>query len=243
MNYLFDGSFDGLLTVAFDTYAQRFDLGDVRECPMQTDLLGDRYIATSPVKAQRVKAFLARQQGEDFCIRVKTAFLSCRAARFSAIVRTIHLLRQQGSEALHLVHEAVLEFLACEKEVSREQHRFLGLLRFQELADGTLYAAFEPKHHVLALVMPHFARRFPRERLLLVDEGRGLAGCCANGRVWLQPLGKDAPVFSAQECACQELWRTFFAALVIRERFNPRLQRQHMPKYTWKNLPEMQPRM
>ena len=38
----------------------------------------------------------------------------------------------------------------------------------------------------------------------------------------------------------RDLWKTYFEHLTIKERFNPKLQRQHMPFRYWKYLTEMQ---
>lgn len=38
----------------------------------------------------------------------------------------------------------------------------------------------------------------------------------------------------------QDLWKNYFGALTIRERINPKLQRQHMPRRFWKFLTEKQ---
>ncbi|MDR2407664.1 MAG: DUF4130 domain-containing protein, partial [Bacteroidales bacterium] len=44
--------------------------------------------------------------------------------------------------------------------------------------------------------------------------------------------------YAAQESRYQELWKTFWRAVAIQERKNPKLQRQFMPKRYWKYLIE-----
>jgi len=45
-------------------------------------------------------------------------------------------------------------------------------------------------------------------------------------------------LLDADELAFQRLWKSYFDALAIPERFNPRLQRRQMPARFWKYLIE-----
>ena len=51
----------------------------------------------------------------------------------------------------------------------------------------------------------------------------------------------DPDLLAADEQRFQDLWRTYFRSLTIRERLNPRKQRQDMPVRFWPHLTEMQP--
>ncbi|MHC1787576.1 MAG: TIGR03915 family putative DNA repair protein [Christensenellales bacterium] len=240
MHGVFDGSFDGLLSLTFDTWRLREALEEVSVYTGADSLLPTRYFPLDLEKARRIRAFLDRQ-GQDFALMARAAFLSSRECRFRAIVRTIHLACLHGPRALDLLDDEVLSFLACQKEVRREAHRFQGLLRLRQMHDGSLLGVFAPKHDVLTLVLPHFADRFPSERLMILDETRHLAGLSAEGRVSFTHVEEFQVRTSQQEAAMQALWQVFFHHLAILERSNARLQQQHLPRYTWKNLPEMQP--
>ena len=47
----------------------------------------------------------------------------------------------------------------------------------------------------------------------------------------LVPMDKDERLF-------QEMWRTYFHSIAIKERLNPRLHRQNMPARFWPYMPE-----
>ena len=66
MHCSFDGSYDGLLTVAFDTYRERAALIAVSQADGQEDFLSDRRIRTDPAKAERIRAYLRKNLGQDF---------------------------------------------------------------------------------------------------------------------------------------------------------------------------------
>lgn len=240
MHCVFDGSFDGLMTLVFDTYICRDDIDAVSEFSGVDSLLPTRYFPANQDKARRIKAYISKRLGEDFAFMVRAAYLSSRETRFRAIVKTIHLSCSMGKAVLDLLDDEVLNFITCQREVNWEAHRFMGILRFKQMSDGSMLAVFSPKHNVMTLVLPHFADRFPEEYLLLYDEERHLAGLSGQGKLRFVEVESIAPQESMQEAELQNLWRVFFDHLAIRERFNPRLQQQHLPKYTWKNLTEMQ---
>jgi len=51
----------------------------------------------------------------------------------------------------------------------------------------------------------------------------------------------DELLLATDEQRFQALWRAYFRSLTIRERLNPRKQRQDMPVRFWPHLTEMQP--
>lgn len=240
MHCSFDGSFDGLLTVAFDTYRERAALLAVTQANGQEDFLSDRRILTDLAKAERIRAYLLKNLGQDFLHMTRMAFLSRRDDRHTAIVKTIHLVCVRGRAALDSLDENVLAFLACQHEVGMESHRFMGLLRFRQMTDGSMLATFRPRNNVLGLLMPHFSARFPKARLIIYDEERHLAGLAQRGHIEIRRVEAVLPQDAPEEMLTQELWRLFFDTLAIQARKNPKLQRQHMPKYTWQNLTELQ---
>ena len=42
----------------------------------------------------------------------------------------------------------------------------------------------------------------------------------------------------ADEKLFQQMWKTYFKSIAIKERLNPKLHRQHMPARFWKYMPE-----
>lgn len=89
--------------------------------------------------------------------------------------------------------------------MGREIHRLKGLLRFRELADGTLWAPVEPDHQVLLPLAQHFRRRLPAERGIIHDLRRGIAiGWDAAAVDYIAP--PQSFQTSENEEAVQKLW-------------------------------------
>ena len=240
MHCVFDGSFDGLMSLVLDTWRVRSEVEAVSEFTGADSLLPTRYFPTDMAKAKRIRDYIQNKLGEEFAWWTQAAFLSRRDDRFRAIVKTLHLSIDYGKKVTGLLDDEVLAFLACHKEVLTESHRFQGLLRFRQMHDRVMLARFAPRNNILSLVLPHFMNRFPEEKLIIYDESRHLAGLAAMGKVRFEEVVHIDPQDTLKESEIQDLWRVFFNHLAIKERTNPRLQIQKMPKYTWKNLTEMQ---
>lgn len=181
--------------------------------------------------------------------KLRAAFASDLAGREGAMARLVAQARREGVGAFDSFGDP--DALLVEKAATRacrEAHRLLGLLRFRELADGSLYASLDPDCAVLPLIADHFSARFPAFRWAIRDERRDEALVHEPGRGW--SLGRGLRLgeeeggsagelpLSARELEIQAFWKRYFETIAIEERANPGLQASFMPKKYWKNLPE-----
>lgn len=125
------------------------------------------------------------------------------------------------------------------KRVSRERHKYLGLLRFRELKGGILYAPFEPEYNVLPIMSSHFASRMKNKRWVIHDKKRGLAVIYKDNE-WMVIDGDELPEvkYGEDEKYYQSLWQKFFENITIENRKNEKLQKNFMPKKYRKYLIE-----
>ena len=240
----YDGSFAGLLCVLSRLFAvgeipAEILSGDHREPTLFQDEIE---IATEDDLARRFLAAVQQRTSPESARNL--LYLHASEAPQSALCayRYLALGRRLGPRLdAHLTHPDVLPVHRLVGRVRREVHRFKGLVRFRELADGLLYAPVEPEHAILPFLAPHFARRMPKEEWLIHDLRRG-SGILGRGRSWcLGAVGtEEAPILSETEPLFQDLWKRFFAAVAIPERVNPKLQQQFMPRRYWAHLVEME---
>ncbi|MGE0017514.1 MAG: TIGR03915 family putative DNA repair protein, partial [Bacteroides sp.] len=123
-------------------------------------------------------------------------------------------------------------------------------VRFQKAADGTFFAAFEPMYNVLALAIPHFKDQFSDQKWIIYDLKRSYgyyydlntveeitleteATHLVSGMLDETQMAEDEKLF-------QEMWKTYFKSIAIKERINPKLHKQNMPVRYWKHLTEKQ---
>ena len=137
-----------------------------------------------------------------------------------------------------------------DKKVTREAQRVLMFVRFQKTADEIYYASFDPKYNVLPLVIKHFENRFADQKWIIYDTRRnyGFYYDLTNTSEFrftenmVNPsTGQiDKRMMAGDEQLFQELWRSYFKSLCIKERINPKLHMQLLPKRFWKYLTEKQ---
>jgi probable DNA metabolism protein len=147
----------------------------------------------------------------------------------------------------------VLRLAQIWKKVDWERTRLMQFARFQKAADGTFFAPFEPQYNALPLTIHHFRDRFADQPWLICDLKRRYGfyydlhevttvyfddeesrpAHLINGMI-------DESLMDADEKLFQQLWKTYFKAICIKERLNPRKHRQDMPVRYWKYLTEKQ---
>jgi probable DNA metabolism protein len=248
--FLFDGSFEGLLTALAAALAQgaesaRFrggggaGQGGLWEVPVRVN--------PDPERAAAFLGDVRRRLGEAVAGRVIHLWWAEREELFPPLYDYLRLGFGHGMAVDgYQTHPAVRAVLAADRRVVLEINRLSGLLRFRELADGSLYAPVAPDANVSLALARHFRGRLHGERWLIHDTRRGVGVSwdghkLALGQVAAAPPGEVAEgggVYHAQEGRIQELWRGFFAAVAIPERVNPELQRRCMPRRYWEYLVE-----
>jgi probable DNA metabolism protein len=167
------------------------------------------------------------------------------AQRSTFTVQRLPSLEQNASDP------DVLEVRNTCRRVLHEQLRMKQFIRFQKAKDGTYLAVVSPDHNVLPLIMSHFQDRFNDQPWLIYDAKRHY-GYYYDGKTVIHVTfedeasvpfnlsnGKmDADMLSDNDQLFQDLWRTYFKAICIKERMNPKKQLSDMPRRYWKYMTE-----
>ena len=239
-NYYYDGSFDGLLTVIYVAYNDR-ESNTLRVSAKTGQLilaLDDIHVITDFSKARRVEKSICEKLSYNFFNSIRTCFLSNDKNKDTIIIHTVYKALKQGEEILNSLDEHAFYRNKLVKQVLNERHRYLGLLRFKEMKDGTMFSTIEPKNNVLPILISHFKNRMKKEKFAIFDKGRKMV-------VYYD--GKKAEIFfvesleiewSDEEIEYSKLWKTFHKSISIKERENKKLQQSNIPKYYWKYLIE-----
>jgi probable DNA metabolism protein len=200
-----------------------------------------RYIDTDSEFARRVSAALKKLSAELLRF-VQEAFLTCLADKELRILEFVMLAFQPsvGAKAMSMLADdrvAVLQ-KAVLHLVLENQH-LQGFLRFAE-RNRVLTSVIEPKNYVLPLLAPHFADRFPEEDFVIFDKAHGMAAFSEHGRVkYAYADSIEFAEITESEEAFQSMWKKFYKAIAIPERFNPRCRMSMMPKRFWGNMLEV----
>ncbi|HOD39310.1 MAG TPA: TIGR03915 family putative DNA repair protein [Candidatus Wallbacteria bacterium] len=255
--YIYDDSFDGLLTALFTAYcaAQKPD-AIAAESEFEDGLFVEKVpLKTDPRKAAKAVNIISNFISLDAMHNIFYAFLAESENHGGVIYDYFKFGIEKGRKADKFLHDPrVIGVHKLRDKLHCEKHRLLGLIRFKKVETGAAgeinsrrhiyYAEIEPDNNVVGLVAPHFAHRLPGEPWMIHDLKRGIAalndgqGGGANWSVVDISLN-GAPQSAENEDIYQDLWRAFLKSLVIETRINPKLQKRCMPVRYWKHLVEM----
>ena len=260
MVYSFDGTIDGLLTAVFEAFSLHEQpealLSEGDPMPLFCDRLYQ--VPTDEEKARRVWKGLEKRLSKEAIRMLYVSWLSELPELHTPLFRYIcKVFRQpEGAPGIecNFADPDVLSVTNIARKVLHEGQRMKQFIRFQKAKDGTYLAVISPDHNVLPLITDHFADRFNDQPWLIYDAKRHYGfqydGASAPVRITFADESSvtfnlangrlDAAVLSDDDTLMQDLWRTYFKAICIRERINPRKQLQDMPRRHWKYLTEKQ---
>lgn len=132
IDYIYDGTFDGLLTVIWHHYytapAARISTGD---CYQPGFLYESREVVTDTAKADKVYQAIRNKISEYDLRSVYRAWLSCDPEKEMKILRYVVLGFREGHRTSSLHGDPVVADLhAILKKISRESERMLQFVRF-----------------------------------------------------------------------------------------------------------------
>ena len=253
--FLFDNTFEGLLTAVFEAYSRHTFPDELRIEGEPLPLFHDEVftVVTDTEKATRVWNGLQKKLSAGAMRCLTQCWLAEEETTASLLFRYIRkVVDTPRSIETNFADSDVLEFSRKWKRVDWERLRLLQFIRFQKAADGTYFAAVEPEKNAVPLVIDHFRDRFGDQRWLIYDVGRAYGFYYDLHEV--RPItfqekehhphlltGKlDENLMDKDEKLFQQLWKTYFQSICIQERRNPRKHRQDMPVRYWKYLTEKQ---
>ena len=241
--YRYDGSFDGLLTCVFESYA-RHEMPDAILSPddEQTMLFEARRVETDYVKSGRVLRGIIAKISPEAADFIRMAHLTSLFERDRRILLFLKLGFAIGPGVMNRLTDARVNALAGGvRYLEREAHHYMGFVRFTEI-DGVLASVIQPKNRVLPLIDPHFSDRFNAERFVIHDASHRCALMHMPGCSRIVPM--DALRVTAnnpRELHIQALWKRFHETIAIEGRLNPQLQRSNLPLRFRPCMTEFQP--
>jgi probable DNA metabolism protein len=248
--FIYDNTFEGLLTCVFEAFNRR----EFPQKIVKTDILPPMFtesfeVITDTLKSERVLNALRKKISPSALRMLFIVFLSERDGIEIVIFRYIQkAVMAKKSIEMNFADADVLELSKIYKKVIREEERVRQFVRFQKTADNIYFALIEPIYNVLFLTADFFKTRYADQQWIVYDIRRkyglfydlntvetvcfnSLDISLATGNINPEKLDESEPAF-------ENLWRDYLKAITIRERINPKLQRQYMPVRFWKYLTE-----
>lgn len=253
--FVFDNTFEGLLTSVFEAYSRRVFPDALFPEGEPLPLFHDEVftVITEEEKAKRVWRGLQKKLSSGALSCLAQCWLAEEAETPMLLFRYIRkAIDAPRSIETNFADPDVLEFSRMWKRVDWERLRMLQFIRFQKAADGTFFAAVEPEKNALPLAIDHFKDRFADQPWLIYDikraygfyydlkEVRQVTFEEGSREEHLVTGMLDESLMDKDEKLFQQLWKTYFKAICIKERMNPRKHKQDMPVRYWKHLTEKQ---
>lgn len=253
--FIYDHTFEGLLTCVFDAYWRKTFPDALLPAGSPLPLFYDEAVSvtTDKEKAERVWRGLQKKISRQALSALAQCWLAELPQTDLLMFRYIRkAFDAPRSIETNFADPDVLELSKIYKKVDWERNRMMQFLRFQKASDGTFFAAVEPQYNALPLVTDHFKDRFADQRWLIYDLKRQYGyyydlhtveevtfqnpdqAHLVTGMLNDSLMANDEKLF-------QQLWKTYFKSICIKERLNPRKHRQDMPVRYWRLLTEKQP--
>lgn len=227
-----DGSFDGLLTVVFARYYDKLTPDEIVVRDVYQQRLDAEYIMirSDAEKAKRVFDALLKTAPEA-AENVFYAFSSPSESRYINIFKYILLaFSKKNSVDRYLKLDYVRSVLQMRSYAGKETHKLHGFVRFAQTRAGVLYSEIAPVNDVLYFVALHFTERLISEAWIIHDVTRKKAAIYDAKELVLVDTGGYSNVDLAHgEEQFQALFIEFLASIAIKDRTNPKLQRQLLP--------------
>ena len=249
--YTFDNTFEGLLTLVFESYQRKQFPDEILSGEGSQGLLfaSTITIETDDRKAERVWKGIVSHSSEVNAHRIYRVFLAGMPDTPMLLVKFIRLvIDSTKNEETNFSEPVVLEINKLHQKVCKEAHRVQMFVRFQKTVEGSYYASFAPMYDVLPLCIPHFKDRYADQPWIIYDLKRNYGfwyDLKAVSRVVFDDLKVNpqngqlhSSLLAEDEKQFQQLWKQYYHSICIQERKNDKVHRQLLPQRFWKYLPE-----
>ncbi|TRX55945.1 DNA metabolism protein [Fulvivirga sp. M361] len=249
---LYDGTYEGLFSVFFDCYKEKYAPVSIQKERNYQPAMFDHstFIPTELVKSDRVMKGLRKKLSSTAFSNLTKAFFS----EFEDIEMTIYeyvqlVFNNKMNIEKDYRQSSVLRISQVTKKVNREIHRMHAFVRFQKTTDNIYAATIRPDFDVIPFIGSHFKERYADQLWMIYDTKRDYGLFYDLTRLdiirlenpeWEGNKKIKRTLYSNNEIEFQTMWKNYFRATSISERKNMKLHLQHMPRKYWHYLPEKQ---
>ncbi|WII94552.1 TIGR03915 family putative DNA repair protein [Moraxella haemolytica] len=248
---VFDGSFEGWLSVVFYAYEHRL-IGRHITVVAKHDEIPHLFLTTLQVPTDEKKALRVLDKIRQILDlrQVIWAFLSEDATIYTHLLSVVvHQLDHPNKNVMqNYAHPDVLAVHQCIKKVGRERHRMQAFVRFECTDNDVYFAKVNPDFNVLPLIGDFFAKRFADQSWLIFDvvRGYGIFYDHTNPKAGVREvvdidqglLDDSSTIHGEKEPIYQRLWQAYFRHVTIKERINTKHHIAQMPRRYWQYLTE-----
>ena len=231
MILVYDGSFEGFLSLIYEVYYKKLKPTKIyKTLPNEIIFEEILEIQTSEENSTKVLKAIKTKFPKPIVEKILNIFM-CDSRAFEVALLEFIIIGFKDTKQLFNINNSSVFYLSnLEKELFKNVHKMYAFVRFEELDDDTLYAKLECKFNVVYFLAKHFLKRFNNQNFIIHDINRKIAFIKTKDDYSIQEVAFfDEPNYSTNEEKFQKLWKRFFKGVTIEERINPKLQQQLVP--------------
>ncbi|AYJ80021.1 DNA metabolism protein [Aliarcobacter cryaerophilus ATCC 43158] len=231
MILVYDGTFEGFLSLVYEVYYKKLKPIKIYKT-LPNEILFEEILEIITLKDSAIKVLNAIKTKfpKEILEKILNIFM-CDSKEFEMALLEYIIIGFKESKQLYNINNSCVFYInSLEKELFKNVHKMTGFIRFEELEDNTLYAKIESKFNLVYFLGKHFLKRFNNQNFIIHDLNRKLAFVKIQNDFSVQEVAFfDEPNYSKSEEKFQKLWKSFFSKVTIKERINPKLQKQMVP--------------
>ena len=241
--FLYDGKFSSLLVLIVYIIKFKYKVFDIKSKKNYIPNLLDEPVCLKLDNKEKILALLKKELDMKILYRLYYVFLSNNNNKEMIIYDFIKNALIYKRNILYRRNiDSVNKVLKLSNTITKEAHRIKGFLRFKKMVNF-YFAEINPTNNVIMIIANHFKKRLSGEYWIIKDINRNIYAIYdLNKVIYLEEenileLNLD---LDKKENSFEELWKSFFKTISIKERENPRCQMSFMPKKYWKCIIEME---
>lgn len=245
--YLYDGSFSSLLALIEELENLSLEVNDIKSIKDYSYNILDETINLKIDNKKDNIENLKKKITKNILTSMYYVYLSCDNNKEKIIYNFYKLGKIYKNKIYFLRYiDSVNSVINISKYVLHEAHKLKGFLRFSKTQNNFLYAKYKSNNNVLGLLANHFMKRLSSEYFIIKDIGRDNYALYNKEKITFltgEDIVKLNLNFDSEEMFFEDLWKTFFKTIAIKERENKRAQINFMPKRYWENMLEMEDKL
>ncbi len=242
--YMYNGEFEELLVLIMSLLPLKLKEIDIKsENDFECTLLDEKVFINITDEEKKLK-YLYNMIPKNIMHIIYYVYLSNNQNKENVIYYFILNTLIYKNEILNYrCLNCVNKAINISKYVGSEAHKLKGFTRFKKMKSNFYYAEIKPVNNILLILANHFRKRLSNEYFLIKDVGRNIYVMYDTKNITIL-TSEEVKLLNLEleksERYMEDLWKSFFNTIGIKERENKRCQMNFMPKRYLEYMIEME---
>lgn len=241
--YIYDGGFISFISLVIELFKNKIIPNDIKLIGSYDKGLFDNEIFLRVDNEEDNIYLLKSKISKQALYGIYNVFLSSNNNKEMIIFNFLINYFKYGNKVFNMRRiDSVNETIKISKYVRGEAHKLKGFLRFSKMKNNFYYAKFESVNNVIGILATHFSKRLREDNFIIHDTKRGIYAIYDRNKIIYLTNEEiiDLNLEKDNEDLIEDLWKSFYKTIGIKERENKRCRQNFMPKKYWKNMLEME---